>query len=62
MKIWISKLIFGNRKTRNFPKPFLTFSVQIKGMIWCYSNRGDEASMCHFKEIDFWLNNILFVA
>ena len=26
-------------------------------MICCFSNRGDEVSMRHFEEIDFWLKN-----
>ena len=26
-------------------------------LIWCFSNGGDEVSMCHFKEIYSWLEN-----
>ena len=29
----------------------VTFSSNY-GLIWCYSNRGHEVSMCNFKEID----------
>ena len=25
-----------------------------------FSNRGDEVSMCHFKEIDFWFKEGIF--
>ena len=28
----------------------LLFLVQIKGLGWSLSNRGDEVSMCHFTE------------
>ena len=37
---------------------FVFFSVNY-GLICCFSNRGDGVSLCHFKEIDFLLKNIL---
>ena len=36
---------------------FVIFSAN-SGLGWSLSNKGDEVSMCHFKQMCFWLNNI----
>ena len=36
---------------------FVIFGAN-QGLICCHANRGETVSMCHFKEIDFWLKNI----
>ena len=36
---------------------FVIFSASL-GLLCFVSNRGDEVSMCHFKEIALWLKNI----
>ena len=41
-----------------YSKTCFLFQLKIQaGMV--FSNRGDEVSMSHFKEIDFWLTNII---
>ena len=36
---------------------FFGVFAQNEGFLWCQSDRGDEGSMCHFKEIEFGLKN-----
>ena len=42
-------------ETTTTKKNYFVISRVKKGLGWSSSNRGDEGSMCHFKEIDFGL-------
>ena len=52
-KHFISFLVFENVENLFL----ITFSAN-QWLGWSLSNRGDEVTMCHFKEIDFRLENI----
>ena len=52
-------LVFTNAKC-NSESMFVIMFRSNQGLIWCLSNRGDEVSMWHVKEIDFWLKNFFF--
>ena len=49
---------FNNFEFRNFENMFVvTFRVN-QGLGWFLSKRGDEVSMCDFKEVDILLKSI----
>ena len=47
----------SKRNVLNYEVTIVILSA-IQGLGWSLPNRGDEVSMCHFKDVYFWLNNI----
>ena len=68
LKVWFFKyelLIFFRRGIRNlraFENMFFALCSTNCGLVCSLSNRGEEVSMCHFKEIVFWLKKYILGA
>ena len=52
--------VFLGSKVSDFRKHVFCYFRANQGLGWLLSDRGDEVSMCHFKEIASWLKNLIF--
>ena len=61
LEFWKSEMFENFEKCNSGSRDwvFVIFTLNY-GLICCFSNRGDEVSMCQFKEIDFGLRNNIF--